>query len=86
MATKKMPASKNEIKNKYKMESISTPFINPIVHEGSGAALKHAGRVNVSLNIPNWIGNNNLLPLWTFLWKPQNKVDPFTVSCIAIID
>ena len=46
MATKKMPASKTEIKNKYKMESISTPFINPIVHEGSGAALKHAGRVN----------------------------------------
>ena len=45
MATKKMPASKTEIKNKYKMESISTPFINPIVHEGSGAALKHAGRV-----------------------------------------
>ena len=47
MATKKMPASKTEIKNKYKMESISTPFINPIVHEGSGAALKHAGRVNL---------------------------------------
>ena len=46
MATKKMPASKNEIKNKYKMESISTPFINPIVHEGSGAALTHGGGLN----------------------------------------
>ena len=38
---------KTEIKNKYKMESISTPFINPIVHEGSGVTLKHAGRVNL---------------------------------------
>ena len=47
MATKKMPASKTEIKNKYKMESISTPFINSIVHEGSRAALKYAGRVNL---------------------------------------
>ena len=47
-----MPASKTEIKNKYKMESISTPFINPIVHEGSGAALKHAGRVNLPHSPP----------------------------------
>ena len=53
MATKKMPASKTEIKNKYKMESISTPFINPIVHEGSGAALKHAGRVNLPPPLPH---------------------------------
>ena len=45
MVTKMMP--KTEIKNKYKMESISTPFINPIVHEGSGVTLKHAGRVNL---------------------------------------
>ena len=39
----------------------------------------------VCLNIPYWKGDFNLLLLWMFIWKPQNKIDPFILSRIAII-